>query len=304
MSKENFYQILGVDEKASQDEIKKVYRKLVKETHPDKGGSEEQFKKISEAYDTLGDENKRRQYDNQKNNPFGGTNPFEDFFNGGYQTRKRTAPDTIIDASITVLESYTSSDKIITYNRKHECGGCHGSGGDKTNCTTCNGVGYTTVTMGTGLFTQMFRQPCNGCRGEGQVFKTRCHVCNGSTTQSEMETIKIKLPHGVDDGQFFKMQGKGNYSNGVYGNLVIRVKLEPENGFEKSENDLVFNAFLNMEDIIKESFIIPHPDGDISIKLPEDFDTSKPLRVKSKGFKSNGNGDLFVKLFVKFKRSV
>jgi DnaJ-class molecular chaperone len=119
-----------------------------------------------------------------------------------------------------------------------------------------------------------------------------------------METIKIKLPHGVDDGQFFKMQGKGNYSNGVYGNLVIRVKLEPENGFEKSENDLVFNAFLSMDDITKGSFIIPHPDGDISIKLPEDFDTSKPLRVKSKGFKSNGNGDLFVKLFVKFKRSV
>jgi molecular chaperone DnaJ len=304
MSQDNFYNVLGVNENATQEELKKAYRKLAIEHHPDKGGSEEQFKKISEAYDTLGDENKRRQYDNQKNNPFGSGNPFEDFFNGGYRPRKRTAPDTIIDVTISVLESYNSSDKVITYNRKHECSGCNGSGGEKINCTTCNGVGYTTVTMGTGLFTQVFRQPCNGCRGEGQTFKTRCHVCNGTTTQSEMENIKIKLPHGVDDGQFFKMQGKGDYSNGVYGNLVIRVKMSSENGFEKNENDLVFNAFLNLEDISKGSFVIPHPDGDISIKLPEDFDTSKPLRVKSKGFKSNGVGDLFVKLFVKFKRSL
>lgn len=305
MKQDNFYNVLGVEENATQDEIKKAYRKLAVEHHPDKGGSEDKFKTISEAYDTLGDENKRKQYDNQRKNPFGGFggNPFEDFFNGGYQTRKRTAPDSIIDVTVSVLESYNSSDKVITYNRKHECNGCHGSGGEKTNCPTCNGVGYTTVTMGTGLFTQMFRQPCNGCRGEGQIFKTRCHVCNGSTTRSEMESIKIKLPHGVDDGQFFKMQGKGDYSNGVYGNLVIRVKMTSENGFEKSENDLVYNAFLNLDDIKKETFIIPHPDGDISIKLPEDFDTSKPLRVKSKGFKSNGTGDLFVKLFVKFRRS-
>ena len=305
MSQDNFYKILGVQENATQDEIKKAYRKLAVEHHPDKGGSEDEFKKISEAYDTLGDENKRRQYDNQKNNPFGGFggNPFEDLFNGGYQPRKRTAPDSVIDVTVGVLESYNSSDKVITYSRKQECDSCHGTGGEKVNCGSCKGVGFTTVTMGTGLFTQVFRQPCNECRGDGQVFKTRCTVCNGASTTPQMESIKIKLPHGVDDGQFFKMQGKGDYSNGVYGNLVIRVRMVSENGFEKNENDLVYNAFLNLEDINKGTFIVPHPDGDLSIKLPEDFDTSKPLRVKSKGFKSNGNGDLFVKLFVKFKRN-
>ena len=306
MSTENFYQVLGVDEKATQEEIKKAYRKMAIEHHPDKGGNEETFKKISESYDTLGDENKRRQYDNQKNNPFGGFgggNPFEDFFNSGYQHRRRAAPDSVIDITVSTLESFNGSDKTITYSRKHGCTTCNGSGGDKKTCVKCNGGGYTTVTMGTGLFTQVFRQPCNDCRGEGQVFKTRCGVCNGSATMTEMETIKIKLPHGVDDGQFFKMQGKGDYNNGVYGNLVIRVKMVPEGNFEKSENDLVYNAFLTLEDLSKDNLEIPHPSGNILINLPEDFDTSKPLRVKSKGFKSNGVGDLFVKLFVKFKRS-
>ena len=306
MSTENFYQVLGVDEKATQEEIKKSYRKMAIEHHPDKGGNEETFKKISEAYDTLGDENKRRQYDNQKNNPFGGFgggNPFEDFFNSGYQPRRRAAPDSVIDITVGTLESFNGSDKTITYSRKHGCTTCNGSGGDKKTRVKCNGGGYTNVTMGTGLFTQVFRQPCNDCRGEGQVFKTRCGVCNGSSTMPEMETIKIKLPHGVDNGQFFKMQGKGDYNNGVYGNLVIRVKMVPEGNFEKSENDLVYNAFLTLEDLSKDNLEIPHPSGNISIKIPEDFDTSKPLRVKSKGFKSNGVGDLFVKLFVKFKRS-
>jgi len=266
MSTENFYQVLGVDEKATQEEIKKSYRELVKKHHPDKGGNEETFKKISESYDTLGDENKRRQYDNQKNNPFGGFgggNPFEDFFNSGYQPRRRAAPDSVIDITVGTLESFNGSDKTITYSRKHGCTTCNGTGGDKKTCVKCNGGGYTTVTVGTGLFTQVFRQPCNDCRGEGQVFKTRCGVCNGSATMPDIEIIKIKLPHGVDDGQFFKMQGKGDYNNGVYGNLVIRVKMAPESNFEKSENDLVYNAFLTLEDLTKDNLEIPHPSGNI-----------------------------------------
>jgi molecular chaperone DnaJ len=114
--------------------------------------------------------------------------------------------------------------------------------------------------------------------------------------------MSIKLPHGVDDGQFFKLQGKGDYINGMYGNLVMRVRITPENNFEKSGNDLVYNAYFNLEELQKDSFDIPHPDGNINIKVPTEFDTSKPLRVKSKGFNTNGVGDLFVKLFVKFKK--
>lgn len=304
---ENFYQILGVKESATQDEIKKAYRKLAVEHHPDKGGSEETFKKISEAYDTLSDQNKRNQYDNSRKNPFNGMggNPFEDIFGNYYTQRKRAVPDKVIDIEIGTLESYNSSDKVITYQRKHACDSCNGNGGDKVQCGTCNGLGFSTVTMGTGLFTQTFRQPCNVCRGSGEIFKTKCGVCHGEGTKSEIESIKIKLPHGVDDGQFFKMQGKGDYSNGIYGNLVIRVKMTSEKGFEKVGDDLIYNAFLSLDDLNNSDFKLPHPSGDLSIKLPEEFDTSKPLRVKSKGFKGqHGNGDLFIKLFVKYKRKL
>jgi molecular chaperone DnaJ len=304
---ENFYQILGVKETATQDEIKKSYRKLAVEHHPDKGGSEETFKKISEAYDTLSDQSKRNQYDNSRKNPFNGMggNSFEDIFGNFYTQRKRAVPDKIIDIEIGTIESYNSSDKVITYQRKHACNSCEGNGGDKVQCGTCNGLGFSTVTMGTGLFTQTFRQPCNVCRGSGEIFKTKCGVCHGEGTKSEIESIKIKLPHGVDDGQFFKMQGKGDYSNGMYGNLVIRVKMTPEKGFEKVGDDLIYNAFLSLDDLNKSDFNLPHPAGDLSIKLPEEFDTSKPLRVKSKGFKGqHGNGDLFIKLFVKYKRKL
>jgi molecular chaperone DnaJ len=307
MNKDNFYSILGVNENATQDEIKKVYRKLAVEHHPDKGGSEDTFKKISEAYDTLGDQGKRAQYDNSMRNPFGGMggNPFDDLFGSFHAQRKRTVPDKIIEVEIGTIESFNSSDKVINYQRNHACDTCSGTGGDKKTCGTCHGIGYTTVTMGTGLFTQAFRQPCNTCRGIGEIFKSKCGTCRGDGTKSDIESIKIKLPHGVDEGQFFKMQGKGDYHSGMYGNLVIRVRIKSEDNFEKSGDDLIYNAFLNLDDLNGSGFNLPHPSGDLFIKLPEDFDTSKPLRVKSKGFRGqNGNGDLFIKLFVKFKREL
>ena len=307
MNQDNFYSILGVNENATQDEIKRAYRKLAVEHHPDKGGSEETFKKISEAYDTLGDQNKRVQYDNSRRNPFSGMGggSFDDLFGNFYSQRKRTVPDKIIEVEVGVMESYNSSDKVINYQRKHACDSCNGSGGQKVTCSTCNGIGYTTVTMGTGLFTQTFRQPCNTCRGMGEIFKSKCGTCHGEGTKSDIESLKIKLPHGVDDGQFFKMHGKGDYHNGMYGNLVVRVIIKPEDNFEKSGDDLIYNAFLTLDDVNGIGFNLPHPSGDLFIKLPEDFDTSKPLRVKSKGFRGqNGSGDLFIKLFVKFKRNL
>lgn len=305
MNQDNFYQILGVNENATQDEIKKAYRKLAVEHHPDKGGSEEKFKKISEAYDTIGDEKKRAEYDNRKNNPFfgqGGGNPFQDFGDmfGGFTQRKRTVQDKVIDLEITVLESFNSSDKTISYRRNHACDTCNGKGGEKIRCTSCNGQGFTKVTMGTGFFAQIFRQPCGVCRGEGESFKSKCGTCHGSGTKTENETIKIKLPHGVDEGQFFKMQGKGDYSNGVYGNLIIKIKIVPEGNFEKNMNDLIYNAFLTLDDLKNDTFEIPHPSGNINIKIPNEFDTSKPLRVKGKGF---SGGDLYIKLHVRYRRN-
>ena len=124
-------------------------------------------------------------------------------------------------------------------------------------------------------------------------------LCYLKTKQAEIEKIKIKLPQGVDESQFLKLQGNGDYNNGNYGNLVLKVNIVPENNFEKMGNDLIYNAYFNLEELQKETFEIPHPSGSIKISFPDEFDTSKPLRVKNKGF--NG-GDMFVKQFVKFKR--
>jgi molecular chaperone DnaJ len=303
---EDFYQILGVNENASQDEIKKAYRKLAVEHHPDKGGDENKFKKISEAYDTIGDENKRSQYDNQKRNPFanmggGGFNPFEDMFNHMHTQRKRAVPDKVIEVIIGALESYNGSDKTINYVRESKCGGCNGNGGERINCSNCNGEGFILQRIGTGLFVQVMRQTCGSCGGNGFTYKTTCGTCHGKTTIKTNETVSVKLPHGVDDGQFLRLQDKGDYKDGMYGNLVLRIKVREENNFDKSGDDLIYSAYFNLNELSKDTLDILHPQGNLSIKLPKTFDTSKPLRVKSKGY--HNRGDLFIKLFVKFDRS-
>lgn len=297
----NFYETLGVTETATQDEIKKAYRKLALEHHPDKGGSEDTFKKISESYDTLGDENKRRQYDNQKNNPFGGTgggfNPFSDMFNMFNQGFRKGAPDKILHVNVGVIESFIGGDKEITYSREMMCDICDGSGGEKTSCPSCQGKGFFDVKVGGSMFSQVVRQTCNNCKGSGQVYTSVCHGCNGKTTKTKIENIKIKLPHGIDESQFLKMRGNGDYSNGSYGNLVMKVNIVPEDNWEKLGNDLIYNKFYNYDELKSDSIEVPHPNGPIALNLPNEFNTSIPLRVKGKGFHG---GDLFVRQHVKF----
>lgn len=305
MTQDNFYNILGVSENATQEEIKKAYRKLAVEHHPDKGGSEDKFKEISMAYDTLGDETKRGQYDSQRRNPFNGGgfngfNPFEDLF-GGYTQRKRTVPDKIIDIVVGAVDSFLGGDRVITYDREYQCDTCNGGGGDKSICHACSGQGFTVHKIGGSMFNQVVRQACNNCRGSGYVYTKTCGTCHGKTTITKTETIKIKLPHGIDDGQFLKLQSKGDYYDGMYGNLVIRVRTSQQNNFEKMGDDLIYNAFFTKEDLEKDEIEIPHPQGTISVKMPNTFDTSKPLRVKTKGYYNKG--DMFVKLFVKFTKS-
>lgn len=309
MSQDNYYNILGVSENASQDEIKKAYRKLAKDNHPDKGGDEDKFKKISVAYDILGDPNKRQQYDQQKNNPFGaGGFSMEDMINqmfggGGFNQARQQMHTSNLNVDVSVLESFLSKVKTINYQRKKECNTCHGSGGDKKTCSVCSGSGRVVRRMGSGHFVQMIQTPCDSCRGTGQIVIRACYSCNGSGESVEMKTIDIQLPHGIDDGQFIRMKGMGDFRNGVFGDLVIRIHIKPENNFEKIGEDLVYNAYLTLEDLQSGTCSVPHPHGELSLKLPNEIDTSKALRVKGKGFRTNGVGDLIINQFVKYKRS-
>jgi molecular chaperone DnaJ len=309
MSAESYYDILGVSETATQDEIKKAYRKKAVEHHPDKGGDEQVFKKISEAYDTIGDESKRRQYDAQKNNPFGGMgggfNPFEDFFSQFNQRPNRNnVPERVVELEVTVLESYLGVEKTVVYDRKMSCGICNGSGGDRVTCGKCRGQGFTTTRVGNGMFIQMMQQPCNVCQAKGYTLTNKCTSCNGFGHNTTKESMSFVLPHGSDDGQQYRFDKMGDFSNGAYGNLIVKIKLLNKDNFEKSGKDLVYSAFLGLDDLKKNSISVPHPDGELRVNYPLDFDTSKPLRVKSKGFKTGVNGDLYVRLFVKFKREI
>ena len=305
---ENYYEILGVSENATQDEIKKAFREKSKVMHPDKGGNEEDFKKINEAYDTLGDPNKRQQYNNQKNNPFGdmgGGNPFDMFnqmFNGGFGGfQQRKAPDKIIDLNVGVVDSYLGKNLTHSFIRKTICNTCDGKGGERVTCGTCNGTGTLTQRVGNSFFSNIIRTTCVSCSGRGFNFKETCGTCHGEGRVDEQMSVNMNLPEGISEGQFIKAQGYGDFHNGMFGDVIFRINITQQDGFEKNNGDLIYNKFLSLNDLNSEKITIPHPDGELSLNMPVDIDTSKPLRVRGKGFK-NERGDLYVNLFVKHTR--
>lgn len=310
---ETYYDILGVTDTASDEEIKKAYRKKSKEFHPDVNpNGEEMFKKVAEAYDTLSDNNKKQMYDHQRKNPgfagfggFGGVDPwdlFERMTNRG--RRKKNSPDKIVPIHISVVESYLGVTKDVTFSRKMKCDPCNGMGGERETCRQCNGQGMIQQRMGNGMFTQIFTSPCQNCGATGYHLKTRCQSCAGSGSISKTESNKISLPVGIDNGQFLRIQNGGDFSNGDYGDVLIQIHLtDDENGFTKDSNNLIYTAVLGLDDLSKDTIEIPHPNGVLSVKMPTKFDSDIPLRVKGKGFNMNPAGDLYVKLKVVFNRT-
>ena len=174
----DYYQILNINKNASQGEIKKAYRKLSKQYHPDVNPQgEEKFKDIAEAYDILGDETKKKQYDNP--NPFGqGGNPF-DMFNQQRRQKNPKLKIRVMRVTLTPEESFKGVDKELTYKSKVSCELCAGTGGNKNTCTSCAGRGLHRQKMGTGFFTQDSGYTCPTCRGSGQIVIDPCMNCNG-----------------------------------------------------------------------------------------------------------------------------
>lgn len=317
----NYYNILGVSKDATPDDIKKAYRKLSKQYHPDvnpNGG--DKFKEIAEAYDVLSDPQKRQMVnmgqDPNSRNPFGGGGnvDIEEFlrnmgfggnpFNGGGPgfKRKPSAPDKIISVEITPLESYMSPNKDVTYKREVACGSCSGSGGEKQTCGTCNGGGFITQRIGNGFFQQVVQSECPGCKGKGFFITKACFDCNATGTKSEIKTINIRINHGIDDGEFYRLENAGDFHNGNYGNLLIKIQMKRDPLWEKLGDDLIYNNIVDYKSLSDSNFEIPHPDGKLSIKYPEIFDSATPLRLKGKGYKRERVGDLYVKNIVRFNR--
>lgn len=303
----DYYNILEVTENASDEEIKKQYRKLSKKYHPDvnpDGG--DKFKEIAEAYDVLSDPQKKSNWLNQKNNPFQGTE-FEDFFKNMFRggapqnpfNQRQKNPDKVIKMVVTPFDSYKGVEKEINYQRNVGCHECGGSGGDNQHCTQCHGAGVLIQVVGSGFFQQQVRRTCPSCQGRGYIITKYCGSCSGVGTKSNFESIKITLPKGVDDGQFFKIPERGDFNNGFYGDLIVQAIMENNGDFQKIGNDLIYNMNLGYNDLLSDHFMVPHPSGDLKVPAPDLIDTTRPLRLKGKGYP---NGDMYVKLNVKFNK--
>jgi len=298
----DYYKILQVNKDASQSEIKKAYRKLSKQYHPDVNPEgEEMFKEIVHANDILSDITKRKEYDNP--NPFGkGGNPFnmyQDMANAHMRQRKPTTKDKMVKVTLTPEESYLGVDKEITYKAKESCVLCTGTGGSKKVCTSCAGRGVHRQKMGTGFFTQVVETICPTCNGSGNMIIDPCLKCNGIGSTDTFKTIKVTIPKSVDTGDFLRVRGKGDYINNIQGDLLVQINLI-KSQYEKVGRDLIFQLMITpIEMILSDKFKIPHPNGELQINLPETLSTEKPLRVKSKGFVTpTGIGDFYIKVGV------
>lgn len=284
---EDYYKILGLERDATPDQIKKAYRNLAKTHHPDVGGNEEEFKKISTAYEVLSDEQKRANYDN------GGNNRFDPFMGGGFGFNPFTnqqvkGRDIKIDLTLTLEEIYRGVSKKIKFNHLVGCETCSGTGGKDSMCDGCNGHGVITQTVNTPMGRMMNQRMCGKCRGTGRIIIDPCKTCNGGGAVIKSENITIDVPQGVHGGHAFLVRNGGDYvKNGPSGDLYIIINELNTPMMYRQGNDIVKKISLSYVDfILGNDYILETFDGKIKINIPELSNIGDNLRIKGKGFKN------------------
>ncbi len=321
MSKRDYYEVLGLKKGATADEIKKAYRKLAKEHHPDKGGSEDKFKEISEAYDTLSDSDKKNNYDRfghskggQQGDPFGGfRNPFRGGFAGGFSggPQSRVGNDMSLLIKLTLEEIYTGTKKTYKYNRKTKCGTCNGHGGeDVVDCGVCGGSGHVVHVFNTPMGHIQQVTTCDACGGLGNSYTKQCKTCVGHGVVDTTETVEVDIPSGVIEGMTFVMAGKGHgVKGGSEGDLHIKIHELQHKIYTRSGSDLKMNLKLSYPQLILGDKVeIETIDGaKIRISIPEYSDVGSNLRIPFKGIKTygkDGRGDVLITLGVDIPKTL
>ena len=326
----NPYEILGVDKSASPDKIKKAYRKLSKEHHPDRGGNEETFKDVAAAYDILSDPEKKQNFDmfgDAKGNPnpfgggFGGFGGFDDFVSqmfGGrrVQPQQRKGSNIGVRVQMSILDTLQGASKTIKYVKDEKCNTCDGKGGsDISNCGTCNGTGQYAQTMQTpfGIMQQVVS--CPKCNGDGKAIKTPCNTCKGSGVTSKNESINITIPAGTYNGQNLTMPGGGNYiRDGIAGDLIVIIEEIGDPDFKREvtpdgiTNNMKHDIWISISDaVLGATKIIKAPLGDLSFNIEPGCPSGKVFKFNGKGYPTNnghGTGHLYVTVNVKIPTSV
>ena len=313
----DYYKILNINRESSQDDIKKAFRKLSKTHHPDKGGDENVFKEMSEAYDTLGSAEKRMKYDHQGQHPFGhghghghgrGGPNMEDVFNqffGGQQGRRqrqqniKRGDNLSIPLIINLDDVYFETVKKLKYKRKVVCRTCRGSGGENNVCNYCHGRGQTEQMVGNAFFRQVMTQTCNACNGKGKHILKPCNTCNSEGLVGEDSIIDFKVPGDLMTGQLYTFRSIGNeIANGQNGDLQIEVVIRKHPDFKVINQDLLYEPKIPLLKLITgTNVVVPFFNSSLNVQIPTGSKPGQTFNLRGKGLKrpNQNRGDLYVK---------
>lgn len=328
MTQRDYYEILGVTKNASQDEIKKAFRKLAMKHHPDRNSgedlaqSEHLFKEAKEAYEILMDDQKRAAYDRfghegVKGMGMGGgfeggnfSDIFGDIFGNifgggrGQQQYAQRGADLLYQLAVTLEEAALGCEKEIQIPRHITCTTCSGSGAKKGSeliaCKTCDGHGQ--VRMQQGFFS--IQQTCPDCQGAGKIIKEKCPQCKGHGLTKETKTLSIKVPSGIDHGERIRLnhEGEGGTQGAAAGDLYVQMNIQAHDIFQREGLDLLCKVPVSfIQAALGDEIEVPTLYGPVSLKIPAETQTGKTLRLRGKGIHSprhHSTGDLFCRIIV------
>jgi len=317
----NYYKILGVSKEASDDEIKKSYRKLAHKHHPDKtGGDEVKFKEINEAYQVLSDKTKRQQYDQfgqtfdqargggfsgfdfsgfQKgygNFEFGSEN-FEDIFSdifggnfGGRRTRAKSGQDIQVDVEISFEEMVKGAERVFNLYKRMKCDVCQGTDGElgikDETCSTCHGSGKIRKTSRSffGTFSQV--AACPDCEGKGKIYSKKCHQCGGDGMVKMNQEINVRVPAGIQNGQTISLSGQGEAgeAGAPSGDLFVNVHVLPHDKFKRDQDNIISSEEISFSQaVLGDKVEVETIEGGIKMKVPSGTQSGEIFRIKEKG---------------------
>ncbi len=336
--KRDYYEVLGVERTASQQEIKKSYRRLAMEYHPDHNrepDAEEKFKELSEAYGVLSDSDKRARYDRggfsaldgmSAEDIFSGIN-FGDIFGGGgiggslfdeiFGFGRRRGPtrgrDIEVEITVPLKRILTGGEETVEYSRRVACPDCGGSGAkpgtEPRNCSECGGTGQRVYTSRQQGMTFQQVAVCPSCKGRGSIIDEFCPACGGKGNVERKSEIKIKIPEGIEDGTALRVTGHGSLSpepGGAPGDLIVIVRTEDDPRFERRGEHLYRVEMISVADAVLGTRLdIPTLTGEVEMKVPAGTQPGTVLRIPNEGlpsFRSGRRGDIYIRIQVEIPK--
>ncbi|MBI4307281.1 MAG: molecular chaperone DnaJ [Chloroflexi bacterium] len=317
----DYYEVLGVPRDATEEDIRKAFRKLAFQYHPDRNkdpSAADKFKEVNEAYEVLSDPEKRARYDRYGHlgasvtgrgfegvDPFGGFGDIFDTFFGGTATRTRAAPqrgeDLHVGVTLSFEEAVFGCEKEFDVQRTETCPTCNGSGAQsgtgKTRCPSCNGQGQVRRYQSSVFGQFVHIATCSRCQGTGQTITDPCPQCKGAGRQRRVRRLAVKVPAGVEDETQMRLSGEGEpgFHGGPVGHLYITIHVRPHPVFHRDGNDILYELPVNVtQAALGDTVSVPTLEGPAELRIPPGTQHGQVFRVKGKGVphvRGRGRGD-------------